>query len=248
MDGWWREWKVRTPVVVLAVAIAASAILSAETGDGGARQSKDKDGVPVADRQPARTGSPLESQPADASAPAADTEGTDAQRSSELIGSKHDFTEDGRLGRDLCSPCHPPHLAGARPARLDRRITTTQPLRPYRDIDAQLDGWSLLCLGCHDGTTAKDVYSSSHATTVAGQLADSGLGARGPRSHPVGIKYPSAAEGYHPPAAVEAAGLRLPDGRIQCTTCHDAHNTHRYGRMLRISDERSRVCLTCHRL
>jgi predicted CXXCH cytochrome family protein len=169
------------------------------------------------------------------------------QMVSGLIGSKHDFTRNGENGHDLCLPCHTPHLVAAPLPRLDRRPTTTQPLQPYEGINIELTGWSLLCLGCHDGVTAPSVYSSAHAVTVTDQLANSRLGTTDLRSHPVGIRYPLAAEGYHPRAAVEAGGLALPDGRIQCTTCHDAHDTHRYRSMLRLSNERSRVCLTCHR-
>lgn len=164
-----------------------------------------------------------------------------------LVGSKHDFSQEGKSGRDLCLPCHTPHLVGAPPPRLDRRVATTQPLRPFQSIDVELTGWSLLCLGCHDGVTAPDVYSSPHAVTVAGQLGNSRLGTRGLRSHPVGVRYPRPGEDYNPAAAVEAAGLLLPDGRIQCTTCHNAHNTQRHPGMTRISNEGSRLCLTCHR-
>jgi predicted CXXCH cytochrome family protein len=165
-----------------------------------------------------------------------------------LIGSKHDFTQAGRIGRDLCLPCHTPHLVSPPSPRLDLRPTTTQPLRPYESLDVVLTGWSLLCLGCHDGIAAQDVYSFAHAVTVGDQLANSRLGTRGLRSHPVGVRYPSATQGYYSQAAVESAGLMLPDGRIQCTTCHDAHNTAGYPSMLRISNERSHLCLTCHRL
>ena len=112
----------------------------------------------------------------------------------------------------------------------------------------ELDGWSLLCLGCHDGVTAPDVYSSGHAVRIAGNLGDARLGTRGLRSHPVGIEYPSGRADYQPRAAVEAKGLLLPDGRIQCGTCHDAHNTHGHAGMLKISNRRSQMCLTCHRL
>jgi predicted CXXCH cytochrome family protein len=165
-----------------------------------------------------------------------------------LIGSKHDFTHGGRSGRDLCLPCHTPHLVSPPPTGLDRQPTKTQPLRPYQTAGAVLDGWSLLCLGCHDGVTAPDVYSSGHATTIAAQLGRSSLGSRGLRSHPVGVKYPRGDERYQPPLAVEAAGLVMPDGRIQCATCHDAHNTNGHTGLLRMSNERSRMCLTCHRL
>jgi predicted CXXCH cytochrome family protein len=165
-----------------------------------------------------------------------------------LIGSKHDFSQ-GVSGRDLCLPCHTPHLVVGTPQpALDRRATTPQPLRPYQALGVELTGWSLLCLGCHDGVTAPDVYSTGHAIQVSNQLAGTQLGARGLRSHPVGIRYPLTDPHYHPPAAVEAGGLLLPDGRIQCITCHDAHNTNRHAGLLWRSDERSQLCLTCHRL
>lgn len=188
-------------------------------------------------------------QPSAAPAPTEPTQAaTRAGLLSGLVGSKHDFTKDGQTGRNLCLPCHVPHLLAVPPPLYDRRSTLTQPLRPFAGFDIELSNWSLLCLGCHDGVTAPDVFSSSHATSAGGQLANSRLGATRLRSHPVGVQYPLANDKYQPPAAVEAAGLMLPDGRIQCTTCHDAHNTNRHAGMLVISDERSRVCLTCHRL
>ncbi len=171
-----------------------------------------------------------------------------AQLFSGLIGSKHDFTHGGRSGRELCLPCHTPHLLAPPPPRLDRRPGAGEPLRPYEGPGIELTGWSLLCLGCHDGVTAPDVFSVAHAVRLGGQLANSRLGTRGLRSHPVGTVYPTTNEKYQPRAAVEAAGLLLPDGRIQCTTCHDAHNTQRHAGLLRRSNERSRLCVTCHRL
>lgn len=164
-----------------------------------------------------------------------------------LVGSKHDFRQLNESVRDLCLPCHTPHVASAPPPRLDGRETVTRPLQPYEGFDVELTGWSLLCLGCHDGVTAQDVYSSAHAITVADQLANSRLGTPGLRSHPVGNLYPTNRADYHAVASVEAIGLPLPDGRIQCATCHDAHNTEHHVGMLRISNERSRLCLTCHR-
>lgn len=164
-----------------------------------------------------------------------------------LLGSKHDFTRNGAGGRDLCTHCHTPHLTSGPPALLSRRSDSTQPLRPYRCGEIELTGWSLLCLGCHDGVAAPSVYSSAHAATIADQFTGSNLGTAGPRGHPVGVKYPLVGEDYHTRAAVEAHGLALPDGRVQCTTCHDAHNTHRHPGMLRRANERSQVCLTCHR-
>lgn len=170
------------------------------------------------------------------------------QLTSGLIGGKHDFTEGGKSGRDLCLACHAPHLLAAPAARLDRRTSTTQPLRPYEGPGIELTSWSLLCLGCHDGITARDVFSSAHAVTVTGRMSDTLSASIAKRSHPVGVRYPMNNVQFEPLATVEASGMLLPDGRIQCTTCHDAHNTHRVRGMLRMSNSRSRLCLKCHRL
>lgn len=165
-----------------------------------------------------------------------------------LIGSAHDFTLRPGGGRDLCLPFHTPHQAFTQAPLLDRRAAAVLPLRPYVGRDVELTGWSLLCLGCHDGITASDVYSSPNATTVAAQFVSPRFAAPGLRSHPIGIKLPMGVEPYNSSEWVEASGLPLPDGRIQCTTCHDAHNTERHSHMLRISNQGSRLCLTCHRL
>jgi predicted CXXCH cytochrome family protein len=227
------------------VAGAASGLLAAWGTGPGTQQPPVAEANSEDTPQSAETSGVATSQPA--AAEAAELAARE-QMVSGLIGSRHDFTLDSESGHDLCLPCHAPHLVAAPLPRLDRQPTTTQPLQPYQGAGIELTGWSLLCLGCLDGVTAPSVYSSAHAVTVTDQLANSRLGTTELRGHPVGIKYPLAAEGYHPLVAVEAGGLVLPDGRIQCTTCHDAHNTHRHGSMLRLSNERSRVCLTCHRL
>jgi predicted CXXCH cytochrome family protein len=229
MHGRARRWHRRRSMTLTAVAL---------TGVVAARAVEQRDPPPTSQPAPA-------SQPANSAGP---DEAARDQLSSGLIGSAHDFRQLNETIRDLCLPCHTPHLLAAPPPRLDRRAATTQPLRPYEEFGVELSGWSLLCLGCHDGVTARDVYSSAHALRVVDQLANSRLGLTGLRSHPLGIKYPQAEEQYEPAAAVEAAGLPLPDGTIQCTTCHDAHNTHRYPGLLRVSNDRSRLCLTCHRL
>jgi predicted CXXCH cytochrome family protein len=228
----WATW--------FAVAAALGIFYSTLAGADSA-QEPSANALPPAATQPVTEASPE-------SPPGTTRQWAREQLISGLIGSRHDFTEGGKSGRDLCLPCHTPHLVAAPPPRFDRRATTVQPLRPYQTMGIELSGWSLLCLGCHDGVTAKDVYSSNHAIAVTGQLGNSRLGVTGIRSHPVGVLYPRIAEDYNPPAAVEAAGMHLPDGRIQCTTCHDAHNTHRIRQMMRISNDRSRLCLTCHRI
>ena len=244
------RWPVRLPrslAVGLFAAIAAGSLLSAQTVEKGTERPAPDSQTQAATTQPAQK---LPSDEPRATRAAADDAADNAARErflSGLMGSKHDFTQDDKNGGDLCSPCHTPHLEAAPPPRLDRRAKAAQPLRPYQGIAVELNGWSLLCLGCHDGTTAPGIYSSAHALTVSSRPDDSKLGSAGLRSHPVGIKYPPPSEDYHPRAAVEAAGLRLPNGRLQCTSCHDPHNTRRHAGMLQISNHRSGMCLTCHR-
>lgn len=199
---------------------------------------------------------PQETRYAAASQPAAeDAAGALQSRyASGLIGSKHDFSDGGRLGTDLCTPCHTPHQP-ARQVAPDGTLRVTRggegrALRPTGWGDTLLDNASLLCLSCHDGVVATDVFVSSHAATwsEAGTLGPGG-GRNRLTSHPVGVRYPQGAEKFHSAASVVSDGrMKLPGGRIQCTTCHDPHNTQHYAGMLRTTNERSRLCLACHRL
>lgn len=168
-----------------------------------------------------------------------------------ILGSKHDFSDGGRVPRDLCMACHTPHLTAAQAPLLVRRPgATTQPTRSYQTAAGRLDAASLVCLSCHDGSVAPGVYAGSHATTW---FEHSTVGAsRGrPRmtSHPIGVPLPTGDPTCHSPAAaVQSGAVRLYDGLLQCTSCHDPHNTARHPGMLWISNDRSRQCLSCHRL
>jgi predicted CXXCH cytochrome family protein len=105
---------------------------------------------------------------------------------------------------------------------------------------------SLLCLGCHDGTIATSTMGTSHAL-----LAGIREGFRVPdgfvwRDHPIGVLYPQGRLDYHPQAFVEKQGIRLPEGRMECISCHDPHNTCDIDALLVMSNRRSALCLTCH--
>lgn len=165
-----------------------------------------------------------------------------------LVGSKHDFTESLAHPRDLCTPCHTPHLSIGRAPLWDRRPTAAAALASYQSTGADFDGSSLLCLSCHDGVIATDVFTETHGTAWSTERA----WPRGPGSragHPIGVEYPLADPTYHSIAAVTADGrIKLPEGRVQCISCHDPHNTHRHPGMVVRSNRGSRLCLACHRL
>jgi len=166
-----------------------------------------------------------------------------------IAGSKHDFTQTGGRPLDLCTPCHTPHLSVDKLPTLDRRTPEAQRLRPYSGAGVDLDESSLLCLSCHDGVVAKDVYRSAHAARISSQLGSSWVGKASLTSHPIGVKYPIGDSTYRTIEAATADGkIKLPGGRLQCISCHDPHNTQRIDYMLVRSNQGSRLCLACHRL
>lgn len=166
-----------------------------------------------------------------------------------LVGSAHDFRQAGGEALDLCSACHTPHIAVGRAPLLDKRPQTMTGIRPYQARGVELDDSTLLCLSCHDGITAPDVFSFAHATRAPTPLGTSWIGSGSLTSHPIGVKYPLADPAYFAVSAVTSDGrIKLPNGRVQCISCHDPHNTHRVRGMLVNSNEGSRLCLTCHHL
>ncbi len=165
------------------------------------------------------------SRSADATHPPADDPGklgavTDVQArlAQGIAGTSHDFTHGTGRPLDLCTPCHTPHLAAARPPLLDKRPETLAVLRPYQSLGIELDESTLLCLSCHDGVTARDVFSFAHATRGADRLGTSWVGTGTLQSHPVGVNYPLAEGKYVPVSGVTSDGrIRLPGGRSATT-------------------------------
>ena len=107
-----------------------------------------------------------------------------------IVGSKHDFSDEGRVPRDLCTACHTMHLTATQAPLLIKRPNTTEPLKPWQTDGIVLDAASLLCLSCHDGIAAPDVFAAAHATTWADQAGSPFPAKRRLTGHPVGVKYP----------------------------------------------------------
>lgn len=178
-------------------------------------------------------------------APGARPGDSDVTYGSGIIGTKHDFTAGGQVERGLCLPCHTPHIKSKEAPLLTER---GQPVRPFPGVDIELDQTSLLCLSCHDGLLAPDVFAGSHATSGLPPPVPGGS-RRSLTNHPLGVRYPIGDEKFQPAAFAQANGaIKLPNGRLQCISCHDPHNTARHPGMLVRSNERSRLCLACHRL
>jgi hypothetical protein len=143
-------------------------------------------------------------------------------------------------------------------------------------IDAtigQPSGTSKLCLSCHDGTVAYDSYGGNTGSKYLSwdwQMGHIGTDLR--FEHPISFSYTTAlanADGKLEDPSTASSGLGgtiaedlLENDRMECSTCHDVHvsrktvsgcnGCHRVpGRepslSIRIPNDNSALCLTCHK-
>jgi hypothetical protein len=178
---------------------------------------------------------------------------------------------------EVCKFCHIPHNAVV-PAPLwghalsNVKQYETSRVRTGRSsfgVAPQPDGSSRLCLSCHDGTVALgEIAGEPRAIQMAGTQR-LGRGRRGhlgtdlSGSHPISFVVPDGSRaaldsdvdmGLRPLGVIKAdKAVRLDArGKMQCTTCHDAH-TDRYYQADRVprfwvKPTVGEVCLTCHEL
>ncbi len=177
---------------------------------------------------------------------------------------------------EACVYCHSPHGGRTERPLWNRRLPNgpyrmydsgALSMIP----DAQPTGTSRLCLSCHDGTIALDDVINQPLTHTGPSApgepikrcatdCHKGGDPKGgfnwekvwfqedfTKQHPFSIQYDAARNAnFQPAAAVEAAGLKLEDGRVQCNTCHDPH-TQENRKFLRIPNTAGSLCLVCHR-
>jgi predicted CXXCH cytochrome family protein len=168
-----------------------------------------------------------------------------------IEGSKHDFSDKDWSGGDACSACHsagddePATAAPLWDENADLNRTFGTPLKQAKEAGPG----TTMCLRCHDGTIARD--------TISAVIQDRFVNKQNPAifkaghdtsDHPVGVDYPQFDKGYNPITSVIAKGvIPLPDGKVECTSCHDPHNTNDLDHMLVTGNFRSALCLTCHK-
>jgi len=191
--------------------------------------------------------------------------GTAYAQKSAMVGKGHDVRVTGDTG-DLCSACHTPHNANATFQALlwNRSLPTATSFQVYDStVNPDFKGGavslaagtqvSLLCLSCHDGTTALNTVLNPAPGTALRTTRITGaslLGTDLRNDHPVAFSYDAAAT---------AAGAKLianPDitkvklfgatgsRRVECGSCHDAHSTS--AGFLRAPNTNSQLCLACH--
>lgn len=168
-----------------------------------------------------------------------------------IEGSKHDFRSQEWTKGDACVACHTP------------QSDPPMSLPPLWDPNADLNrtfGTSLyqsqragagtaICIRCHDGTIARDTVGVPMKERLTNREHpgrwETGHGIS---DHPVGVEYPAVAKDYRPATTVVAGGqITLPNGKVECISCHDPHHFSGEVYMLVKSNDRSALCLSCHR-
>ncbi|MCC6908547.1 MAG: hypothetical protein IT430_11435 [Phycisphaerales bacterium] len=190
----------------------------------------------------------------------------------QIIGSAHDFTSAGWAQSQSCLPCHTSHNAAAieingySAGRLwnhalpaQNQVYTTYEGDLTRD--EALDSYSLLCMGCHDGTVALDAFGDGVGTQFIS--GDALVGTDLTAQHPVGASavWPNPEPSYLNPRSTwenqsfggdRMGRLRLmvvqgaEQSVVSCATCHEPHNRGGNDYLLRIDNTNSQMCLTCH--
>lgn len=158
---------------------------------------------------------------------------------------------------ELCAFCHVPHEKQPMAGAWSKATIPTRYL-PYESSTlsqpvGQPDGASRLCLACHDGTIA--ITSGRMKKARMQGLAAGGVLSTGPSNlgtdlrddHPVSMPIPSRRAEIHAP---RDKAVRLDrGGKVQCTSCHDAHKQNGdplQHAFLVGNNSRSALCLACH--
>jgi predicted CXXCH cytochrome family protein len=159
----------------------------------------------------------------------------------------------------ICIFCHTPHSAAPSSPLWNRRSSGSV-YTPYTSSTAianpgQPNGSSILCLSCHDGTIALgEILSSTTRITMSGGVTTmpTGPGRLGTDlsdDHPISFNYTATLASQRGelvnPSTLTGAVRLDSAGRLQCTSCHNAHDDT-YGKFLVMANTRSALCQTCH--
>jgi predicted CXXCH cytochrome family protein len=192
-----------------------------------------------------------------------------------IIGSSHDLTTSSSRG--VCYYCHAPHhvqpiqglwshkVTSSNYTFYDNKVSTTyQEGAPNMSLTTPTP--SRLCLSCHDGSVAlgeiqmangststwptsiKDADSSNPSLETVGANAD--LTASHPFSFDSWVQdNDMRSELFSTPAHTGSPNVRLWNGRIECTTCHEPHRQNLDNirqEFLSTDNAYSALCLDCH--
>lgn len=184
----------------------------------------------------------------------------------DILGA-HDFSSGASQVRgpnaNACSYCHVPHR-GLSTVPLWNQTLSTQALETYTSPTVQnttvqptVGTPSSLCLSCHDGTVGVGSTVSWDKLKMTGAMT-SQLGYKLDGSHPFSLQLPIKDSPSLVPSLVSAhttadttGAVKLIDGNIECSTCHNVHNQYvdrRNPKFLVRDNAGSQICLSCHQV
>ena len=182
-----------------------------------------------------------------------------------IVGSAHDFSGSGWAAGQICIACHAPHNnVNAAGSLLWNHASTAATYTLYssptlNSAMPQPGGTSKLCLSCHDGTVALSSYGGTTGTVFITGPANFGTDLS--NDHPIGITYDPVADvglkAVSTAATIGSGGqvktgtidtMLLYAGKVECSSCHDVHNTYTAGTapLVKIDNAVSALCTTCH--
>ncbi|MBW1965685.1 MAG: cytochrome c3 family protein [Deltaproteobacteria bacterium] len=154
------------------------------------------------------------------------------------------FLRRNSEGQAFCLECHQNDFLSNRSMGhgLAQETAHFTPVSESSDCEHRLDGFSESCLSCHDGSLARVAQTKSASSGIWRHTTSSGR-----ESHPIGVSYQLAFEekkyDYKAPGDLPSA-IQLPGGNVECVSCHNIYSQN--DNLLVVSNEGSRLCLTCH--
>jgi len=183
-----------------------------------------------------------------------------------IAGSAHDFSANTWSGGRICVVCHTPHNAPSSLVPLWNHATTATTSFTLYSSDTfdgastigQPTGVSKACLSCHDGTVAIDSFGGTTGSTTLAPTDEHNLGTDLSNDHPISFTYSatlaSTDGGLYDPTT-QTSGITtsgtiendmLVSDKVECSSCHDVHNSTGLDDLLVKSNAASALCLTCH--
>ncbi len=170
----------------------------------------------------------------------------------DLRGSKHDFTRaEWNVTNAECLPCHVAHDYARPEPKVGAWEAAPAPRAGalYAPVRSTPGSTSLACLSCHDANSAPDMFGDE--TSGIDMPARSRISVNGRLStdHPIGVRYPVGERDFRPAGSVTAGQrIQLFENRVECSSCHDVHNSYDLPNMLVMPNDQSQMCLKCHNL
>lgn len=195
-----------------------------------------------------------------------------------MLNSKHNLSVSGPgpikavSETQICVFCHTPHDASPAAPLWNRQLSgqtyTSYASGSLQATVGQPNGYSRLCLSCHDGTIAIGSVHNLGGQSATVQMQGTGpggvlpagntlLGTNLTNDHPISFVFNptlAAADGELVSPSALTGAIRLYEGAnpgvrdsVQCTTCHDPHLTINPKFLKKsFTGQADNLCLTCH--